>query len=380
MNSMPRRPYPAIILATVATLIFLRSVQAQILIPISQSRNIQASSSSDLAAGFGPFDSMVQADDVFGEATVHATASQQSQIGSTSLSGIGSITHQDIGLGFSGAQSFFRVTIELPAANNLSKFVVSGQLNAQAMPSDPNVAAVAFADIILTGPGTQTVFSHTVGFPGQPNSLAVAEAGVLPPGRYTLVVSARSFIDDGGFPQFTADATFDFTFDVSILGDVDTDGDADFVDLGAMVAVLIGAPLDPAHMANADLNGDGSANGDDIQLMVDALLFVPPPPPGPPVNSVTYMPGPTVSNCPFSFTVAAVTGNSFDPNVIAKLTQTGQPDIPASSISFTDSTFFEANFDDLSGIAPGTWQLEIANPGTAFTFAPDTLTVVQCPS
>ena len=102
--------------------------------------------------------------------------------------------------------------------------------------------------------------------------------------------------------------------------------------------------------------------------------------PGPPVNSVTYTPGPAVSNCPFSFTVAAVTGSGFDPNVTAKLSQAGQPDIPASSISFTDSTFFEANFDDLSGIAPGTWQLEVANPGTASTIAPDTLTVIQCPS
>ncbi len=102
--------------------------------------------------------------------------------------------------------------------------------------------------------------------------------------------------------------------------------------------------------------------------------------PGPPVNSVTYTPGPTISNCPFSFTVAAVTGNNFDPNVTAKLTQAGQTDIPASSITFTNSTFFEANFSDLSGVTPGTWQLEVANPGTASTIAPDTLTVIQCPS
>ena len=86
------------------------------------------------------------------------------------------------------------------------------------------------------------------------------------------------------------------------------------------------------------------------------------------------------ATAPISFTVAAVTGSSFDPNVTAKLTQAGQPDISASSISFTDSTFFEADFDDLSGIAPGTWRLEVANPGTASTIAPDTLTVIQCPS
>ncbi len=332
--------------------------------------------------GFGPFISMLESNLTFGQATVHAIASQDSQIGATSLIGAGSMHLHDIGLGFSSAGSFFRVTFDLPVANNLSKFVVSGQLVAQAMPLGPNLATFVDATIALTDMGGQTVFSGTVGDPGQPNSLVIAEAGVLPPGTYTLIASAHGIIDDGGIPQFTADATFDFALDISILGDVDAYGDADFFDLEALVAVLLGMPLDPAHVARADLNGDGTANGSDVQLMVDALLFMPPPPPpppGPPVASVTYTPGPTISNCPFSFTVAAVSGNGFDPNVSAKLTQAGRPDIPASAITFTGSTFFEADFDDLSGIAPGAWQLEVANPGTAFTIAPDTLTVVQCP-
>ena len=45
-----------------------------------------------------------------------------------------------------------------------------------------------------------------------------------------------------------------------------------------------------------------------------------------------------------------------------------------------DPVFSNPHADsDLSGIAPGTWQLEVANPGAAFTIAPDTVTVVRCP-
>ena len=77
--------------------------------------------------------------------------------------------------------------------------------------------------------------------------------------------------------------------------------------------------------------------------------------------------------------MASVQGAGFDPAVTAKLTQPGRPDIPASGIVFTNALFFEAVFGDLSGISTGLWQLEVANPGTAITVAPDGLTVVQCP-
>ena len=394
MYSMRLRTNLPMICGLTAVLITAQSSVGQIVIPISQSRNADVfvitpcgqAADSDGAMAFDPFNGLAQTDQPCGAGSGHAAATQQSQIDASSMSGSASTSIQatDSGLGLiiASANSSFTVTFELPLTNNLSKFVLSGQLNAQASPSDPNIAAGTGGSIRLTGPGSQTIFFDTVNDPGQPNSLAVAEVGVLPPGIYTFNVSVASILDDDLPPEFTADADFVFTFDVSILGDVDADGNADFLDLDAMIAVLLGMPLDPAHVANADLNGDGSANGNDIQLMVDALLFVPPPPPpppGPPVNSVTYTPGPAVSNCPFSFTVAAVTGSGFDPNVTAKLTQAGRPDIPASAVVFTNSTFVEANFDDLSGIAPGTWQLEVANPGTAFTVGTDALTVIQCP-
>jgi hypothetical protein len=58
----------------------------------------------------------------------------------------------------------------------------------------------------------------------------------------------------------------------AIEGDIDGDCAVDFDDLNALVAVLLGVPLDPAHVARADLNGDGNNDGKDIQLFVDAIL------------------------------------------------------------------------------------------------------------
>ena len=284
MHSMRLRTILSMICGLTAVLMTARSSVGQIIIPISQNRSADVFvltpcgevSDFDVAMGFGPFNGMVQTEQPCGAGSALATAAQQSQIDASSMSGSASTNIQatDSGLGLiiASANSSFTVTFELPLTNNLSKFVAGAQLDAQAVPSDPNIAAGTGGSIRLTGPDAQTIFFDTVNDPGQPNSSAVAEVGVLPPGIYRLTVSVTGILDDDLPPQFTADASFDFTFDVSILGDVDADDDADFVDLDAMVAVLLGMPLDPAHVANADLNGDGATDGNDIQLMVDALL------------------------------------------------------------------------------------------------------------
>lgn len=55
--------------------------------------------------------------------------------------------------------------------------------------------------------------------------------------------------------------------------DIDFDGDVDMDDVIALVQVLLGTPLDPMHVARADLNGDGRNAGDDIAPFLDAMLM-----------------------------------------------------------------------------------------------------------
>jgi len=56
------------------------------------------------------------------------------------------------------------------------------------------------------------------------------------------------------------------------IGDINCDGMVDMNDSPTMVGVLLGIDTDPCHATAADMNGDTSANGDDIQLFVQALI------------------------------------------------------------------------------------------------------------
>ncbi len=114
------------------------------------------------------------------------------------------------------------------------------------------------------------------------------------------VDDAAAFVWNGGFHSPAAASEFTFTFtasglyhyicephvfsgmrgtvtvnEVPIPADIDGDGDVDFDDLDALVAVLLGMPLDAAHVANADLYGDGNSDGHDIALFVALLLSGP---------------------------------------------------------------------------------------------------------
>lgn len=55
-------------------------------------------------------------------------------------------------------------------------------------------------------------------------------------------------------------------------GDIDGDGDLDFDDLAAFIAVLLGSPLEPQHVARSDVNQDGTADGLDIRTFVGLML------------------------------------------------------------------------------------------------------------
>ncbi|MCZ6817011.1 MAG: VCBS repeat-containing protein [Planctomycetota bacterium] len=56
-------------------------------------------------------------------------------------------------------------------------------------------------------------------------------------------------------------------------GDINEDCGVDLVDVDILVQVLIGADTDPTHVANSDLDGSGTADGLDIQVMI--VLQVP---------------------------------------------------------------------------------------------------------
>lgn len=55
-------------------------------------------------------------------------------------------------------------------------------------------------------------------------------------------------------------------------GDINGDGSVDLVDRDLLVNVLLGVDVDLGHIARSDINGDGSADGRDILAFVLALL------------------------------------------------------------------------------------------------------------
>ena len=91
-------------------------------------------------------------------------------------------------------------------------------------------------------------------------------AGTLEPGVYILDVQAGSFIDNDVPPSRSGQASFTFTFDVTILGDLDDDEQVGVSDL----LILLGdwGPCPPKGDCPADLNGDGSVGVADFLILL----------------------------------------------------------------------------------------------------------------
>ncbi|HKQ48150.1 MAG TPA: hypothetical protein VJZ71_08790 [Phycisphaerae bacterium] len=97
---------------------------------------------------------------------------------------------------------------------------------------------------------------------------------IVPKGSETRIGIDRD--DDGFYDREELDACSDPANAASVPGDpsvdIDSDGDEDFTDVAAFVAVLLGSPQDVNHTPRCDLNCDGAENGLDIHPFVDAFL------------------------------------------------------------------------------------------------------------
>jgi hypothetical protein len=250
--------------------------QAQIIIPVDQDRHVSTENvnaqqcsgdflfESDTAKGFGPFDGFVETEHSCDSGAAFASASQQSQIGAASMSGQGSTAseaHGPVsGVVHAFGISFFEVTFQL---GSLTDFALNGEITADAF---ENPVVGVLAGIKLTGPGGELIFDHLVqpGPGGEINTQRVDEAGVLEPGQYVLQAQAGTFIDNDVPPSLLAQAAFDFTLDVSIVGDLDDDGMVGTSDLLALLGAWGPCPED----CPADLDGDGEVATSDLLILL----------------------------------------------------------------------------------------------------------------
>ncbi len=255
-------------LAVVAAFATAGQVDGGTIIPIDQDRYIEAfvwsecelgTIDSDAAKGFSPFNSFVQTlqqcDDIF----VSATASQQSEIGASSMTAFGSATSE--GESPTGihtyAVSVFEVTFELPAAGN---FALDGVISV-----DGGLPGGVTALIRLTGPGDQMIFEHTLVGTGGPDSQVIEEAGVLEPGEYTLYAYADFSYADIIDLIPSGEAFFDFAFVIAVPCPADLDGDGS---VGASDLLSLLVSWGPCKGCPADFDGNGTVGASDLLTLL----------------------------------------------------------------------------------------------------------------
>ncbi len=255
----------------------------QTIIPIDQGRHASTESVSapqcgpdslfddEAAKGFDPFDAFVQTRHGCDSGFAGATAGQQSQIDAASMSATGNTTseaHGPVpGMVHAFGISHFLVTFEVASS---SRFSLDGIMSAGSFP-DANVDAVVLARL-WEGPGPiggVLLFQQSIEPPpgGGINTQALAGAGALEPGVYTLDVHAGSAMDNEVPPSRTGQTSFDFTFDVTILGDVDGDGIVGILDFLLVLGNWGPCPEPCPPSCAADLD-------DDCQVGIFEFLLV----------------------------------------------------------------------------------------------------------
>jgi hypothetical protein len=163
---------------------------------------------------------------------------------------------------FGAGSSIFEVTFDVwsPAA-----FALVGELTAAA--EGDLSRTTAEVRISLTEFEGETLFTHTLnpGPGGTPNSLILAEMGLLTPGLHTLRAVTEGLVRLPENPHTgIADATFDFTFELAppCPGDLDGDGDVDLADLAQLLANC--GTTGGAAYEDGDLDCDGDVDLSDL--------------------------------------------------------------------------------------------------------------------
>ena len=277
MRTQPNTTNFLSVFAVSAILTICGEVSAQTIFPLHQQRSVNTflivpqclhkTFDENVAEGFGPFDSHVETvlgcDSGFGL----GFASQHSQIGHSSMSASGSGRSEAAGpvhdvihaFGF----SIFQVTFEL---HSLSRFTLDGMMSAEALP-DANDGVGVLARLWEGEIGGNLVFEQSIQAPpdGGINKHALEADGVLEHGVYVLDVQAGSFIDNDVPPDRSGQASFDFTFDVTILGDLDGDDIVSTADL--LLLFNSWGPCNHCEDCEADLDDNCTVGVIDLLIL-----------------------------------------------------------------------------------------------------------------
>ncbi|MEE8156175.1 MAG: hypothetical protein V3T53_14575 [Phycisphaerales bacterium] len=270
--------------AASAALIVCGTAAGQTIIPVDQGRSVsnqmvnalQCSdeyfSDVEAAAGFEPFDAFVQTEHGCDAGFACATTGQQSQIDSASMTASGTATSEaqgpDPGHMHAFSISHFEVTFELPSS---SSFALDGTMTAGTLP-DGKVETV-LAGVLATlwgGPNLDVLlFEQSLQAPpgGGTDKQVLEAAGTLEPGVYSLDVQAGSYVEGLNVPpNRLGQASFDFTFVVTILGDLNGD---EIVGAGDLLILLAnwGRCAD-CDDCNADIDGNCTVGASDLLILL----------------------------------------------------------------------------------------------------------------
>ena len=268
-----RLTYPALAVLS-AGLMAAQPGYADTIIPVDQDRFTSVvldtdclgqTADGETAQGFDPFNSMVWIEQQCAKIPIFAfaNANQNSSIGPSSMSAVANAMYsaQSPGSVFASAISNFSVTFELPRASLL-------RLNGVLL-GDGQVLGVE-THLELTGPDGTTILSKTLSGPfrfGEPTEQSIDEVLPLDPGVYTLLgraLAADAF--DMADDFIAGESAFNFTVEVSILGDLNGDSVVGVLDLLELLAAWGDCPV--KGECSADLNADGIVGIPDLLILL----------------------------------------------------------------------------------------------------------------